>query len=413
MILLERAHKNIQAVLTNAWLEDDAYTTLVDRIVALPPRAVQFVGACIDDDALPIPMPDQEGAGLSVAELMDLITYNTGVQPLTREAMEAFLVSKASLMDPALQKRVLLTAYEMLVTEESGLAQTLLYKLQDFSEGTLSFDDEITTTLYRKVYLLLLFRYAHTLPEGMFLGMFSSTLFTLAIYMEIRIVPALEAQIQSFNMISNRRQYSLDYAAALRSNTAPFGVNAAGKEMTVAAWIEYWAKTLDAVPNESFFDTLEQDDALLANDESLQPLIEMIAYIYRLLVTGYFIVESAAKKTVDKIAQEIQKEEQQALLEKKAVPFPDDLAAHATTAATWLGQTATLQSLLVWLATFASKQEGRAQLKQLLERVLPQIGENMEIASALIQIDGFLKQNGFVGDDLLFFDEEHGIFRYS
>jgi hypothetical protein len=413
MIFIERAHKNIQNVFTLAWLEDDVYSRMIETVQGLSPVAVQYIGALVDTNTLPVRDAESLPGELSLEEYISLVQNKESLQLLPGKDMSGAIPNKEVLATPEMKKQILYTTYMLLEREESGIANGIISQLETVTKGTLAFGNDADTLLYRKIYLLLVFRYAKNMPPARLIEIFSSSLFSLAIFMELTMIPALEEHIRLYSLITTRENLTLDYAASIRNNNTPFGINKNKKSMTIKEWTEHWSTYLENVSQEEFFDKLEKDPELLANDKVIQPLIEMIAYIYRLLISGYFILEPGAKKSVDILAKELQKEAQQELLQRKRMSFPDQLAEHSGEIATWIDQTASLQALLSWLKTFESKQKARDAFVLLLQKHISDISEDMETASALIQIDGFLKQQGFTGKDLLFFDEQEGVFKFS
>ncbi|PIT86760.1 MAG: hypothetical protein COU33_01305 [Candidatus Magasanikbacteria bacterium CG10_big_fil_rev_8_21_14_0_10_43_6] len=413
MIFLERAHKNIQDIFTLGWAEDDMYATLIESISGLPSVAIQCIGALLDTDSVPVRTPEYQLEELTLQEFIALVENKEGIKPLAHNEMETAIPTIESLTNIELKKRIIRTVYVALAGQETAVVNELLRRLEVITDGHLDFGDEVHTLLYRKIFLLLTFRYAEFMPPARFIGIYSSSLFTLALFMEIMMIPALEAHIRYYSVLEIREGMSLDYAASIASNEAIFGVNKDAKGFTIKEWIEHWNTTLANVSQADFFSALEKDEHLNANETAMQPLIEMVAYIYRLLISGYFMLEPGSKKSVDKLAAQLQKEERQELITRQERPFPEQLAEHTGDLANWIGLTSSLQALLEWLRTFASQEAGHAALITLLQQHVPDIAEDTTTATALLQIDGFLKQQGFPGKDIVFFDEQEGVFKLS
>jgi hypothetical protein len=73
MILLNRAHTNLQAVFTNAWLDDEPYESILDELFSLPDDCIQFIGACVDESTLPQKDEALPEVQLSLTEYMTLL----------------------------------------------------------------------------------------------------------------------------------------------------------------------------------------------------------------------------------------------------------------------------------------------------------------------------------------------------
>lgn len=414
MIRLERAHNNIRNVLLqNTWVDDEAFTRLRNEILALPISVVQFIGACIDEDALPTSLPDKEGAGFSLREYIDLIKNIDGSIEILTSSEIGDIDLIETLYDIRFKKRLLYTVYYSLMREEVALGTGILRLCERLTDGNLLFRDQIETTLYRKIYILLLFRYANFVSSDTWVVFFSSVLFSLAIFMEVAILPALELHIRSTKIVARRESLAMDFAMAMMNNSSLLGNNEQGQSITIGEWASYFNEQYRNISQDIFFEKLEADPKVLANEEALRPLIEMVAFIHRLFISGYFIVEPGSLKSLEKRILQIQKEEQQELLLQKEQAFPDEITQHTADMATWLHRTDALQSLLRWLQTFETKDAGRSAFVTLMQKTVPDISSDMDVAAALVEVDDFLQQNGYGSDDFIYFDEASGAFQYS
>lgn len=415
MILLERAHSNIQGVFTNAWLEDDAYAQLLDAVFSLPDDAIQCIGAWVDETTLPTKDDTVPYVQLAISEYVDLLQNLSLRDILSREDIDAYATDPSLLLPMDVQKKMLQTAYLCIKYQETDTAQSMITTLEQATKGELLFGTEIETLLYRKMYLMLVFRYAEFMPESRMIEIFSTSLFTLGVFMDLMILPSLGVHIRYYSLVEIRRQLSLDYAASIASNKSAFGVNAKGTSMTVQDWMLLFQKKLQGGTQEEFFTVLEADPDLLANPKEVFVKIEMIMFLYRMLVSGFFILEEGAQSTVARITNELEKEKQAALIAQKEVSFVDILGQPQEMLATSLGKTETLQALLSWLATYPTKQAGIEALGQLLASTIGSIPqEHTDVVGAILQMSHFLVQQGYeLENEIIYFDEKNTVFRFS
>ena len=415
MILLERAHSNIQGVFTNAWLEDDAYAQLLDAVFSLPDDAIQCIGAWVDETTLPTKDDTVPYVQLAISEYVDLLQDLSLRDILSREDIDAYATDPSLLLPMDVQTKILQTAYLCIKYKETDTAQSMITTLEQATKGELLFGTEIETVLYRKMYLMLVFRYAEFMPESRMIEIFSTSLFTLGVFMDLMILPALGVHIRYYSLVEIRRQLSLDYAASIASNKSAFGVNAKGTSMTVQDWMLLFQKKLQGGTQEEFFTVLEADPDLLANPKEVFVKIEMIMFLYRMLVSGFFILEEGAQSTVARITNELEKEKQAALIAQKEVSFVDILGQPQEMLATSLGKTETLQALLSWLATYPTKQAGIEALGQLLASTIGSIPqEHTDVVGAILQMSHFLVQQGYeLENEIIYFDEKNSVFRFS
>lgn len=413
MIYLERAHKNIQDVFTQGWVDDDVYTRLVGIAANMPDVAVQCVGALVDSTTRPLRDAHALPYEFSLEEFIAIVMEKEPVSLLSRQEIESIISSKNVLINPDIKKRIIYTTYIALSRQETEIGSALVGQLEKITEGSLDFGEEKITLFYQKIFLLLVFRYAEYMPPYRMNGLFSSKLFSLALYMELPCIPALEVHIQFYTLVTIRQELSLDYAASIGSNNNILGVNEEKQVFSIREWVEYFNVKLSGVPREEYFQKVEDDPALLANVEEVRPLIVMCVYVYRLLISGYFILEPGSERIVNRLVQQIQKEEQQELLLQKEQAFPDEITQHTADMATWLHRTDALQSLLRWLQTFETKDAGRSAFVTLMQKTVPDISSDMDVAAALVEVDDFLQQNGYGSDDFIYFDEASGAFQYS
>jgi hypothetical protein len=324
--------------------------------------------------------------------------------------------NKELLVPLDMQKRILQTAYLCIHSQETSTANALITTLEDVTNGTLRIGGEIETLLYRKIYLMLVFRYAEFMPTARMRDIFSSTLFTLGIFMDMLILPALGVHIRYYSLVPIRESLSLDYAASIASNKSPFGKNAKGEDMSVQDWIVLSQKRLQHVEQKDFFTVLDADPDILANPKELLVQIQMILFLYRLLVSGFFILNEGAAPLVERSITQLEKEAQKRLLIPKEETFSD--IVHQTRRqelAAVLYKTNTLQSLIEWARGFDTKELAMASIVSLLSDTIGDIPQDQtDLVAAILQMSQFLEQQGYEMDhEIIYFDETSSVFRFT
>ena len=127
-------------------------------------------------------------------------------------------------------------------------------------------------------------------------------------------------------------------------------------------------------------------------------------------------------ETKEEVSSEVVKEEKVEVskpVEAEAVPkektktFPDVFGEHKKDFTSWISEKEARDLLLSWLKTFVNADVARKSFAVALQRVLPELINDIEMAGSVVELDDFLSKNGFKGEEFLYFDGELARFQWN
>jgi len=93
--------------------------------------------------------------------------------------------------------------------------------------------------------------------------------------------------------------------------------------------------------------------------------------------------------------------------------FLDEISAHKDDFASWIGGDAARESLVSWMKKLNDPVIARVQLVAALKEHVVVDAEHMGNATAIVELDAYLGEQGFGGKDFLYFDAETGGFEWN
>ncbi len=424
-----------------ALIEDEAeYKRLyneIDRLEGKDPNLIRCLACLIffPEDRAQGEAADDNHICHSLDRLLTLLRNEKNeLQPYTREEIVLAFDTLDSLKDESVRERTMYTLYRLFDGTYPDVALAIVEQLEMLTDGQILFGELSAedSLLYSKVYVLTLSLYSVIMPTDRLDFMLRDYLCLLLVLMDVELIPVLTDHIRTtYALVENRRQASLDFAAAIGMNPLDLGKDVVGRTQAVKDWIKKAGDEIGkvAVPEKSLdvvMAWLTKSSDVLANDVYAQSLISHLVLAYVALISGYAILEYHGEDEFESLVTALEKEEAMPPLkpparttEEQLLPvtsqqsFPEMLLDHRLDFFDWISEQKIYEIMKEWLKGIGGKAMAWEALADILREVVPKELTQEQVA-ILLGLDNHLKEDGYSKTpDLVFYNEERDKFELA
>ncbi len=331
------------------------------------------------------------------------------------------------LKDEVLRQRLLFSMTLYLEGDHPEEARALFDQLELVTDTSIKFLElsSLEQQLFRQIYVLLAMVYFDILTEESKQYFLKSELVVRALAFGFELSDTAAKYIRSYLMIDQRRQFSLDWAASIRTNNVLLGNAPDGNQMMLGLWPELFRPLFDTSSTTADLANALDKSSELANQEpTVKIIVKEVVLFYYSLVTGEFIFDADGREPVEALAREMEAKESKSVAKPKTAvksvlilnqTLEKELQAQKNRLGAWLKSATTQEMIARWLKEFKDQKIARRELRKLLQSAAPSLVDQDEIVEALSELDAFLENNGLSvpGGTFIFFNEADGNFYWQ